>query len=115
MTTSVLRTADAWWVTTPTGAAKLTTTAELLADRAAITAAGAATPVGPALVLVDAEEPNQSKSSPRCCPRQSSGSRFSTVKRATLNTSTMVMSSRPSWPPTAPSTWAPTHRRQIPR
>ncbi|MFI7282842.1 fumarylacetoacetate hydrolase family protein [Micromonospora chersina] len=43
MSTSVLRTADAWWVLTPTGAAKVrtsaTTTAELLADRPAITAA----------------------------------------------------------------------------
>jgi 2-keto-4-pentenoate hydratase/2-oxohepta-3-ene-1,7-dioic acid hydratase in catechol pathway len=43
MTTSVLRTNDAWWVQTPTGAAKITTTAattgELLADRAAIDAA----------------------------------------------------------------------------
>ena len=37
MTTSVLRTADAWWVQTPTGAARIataaTTTGELLADR----------------------------------------------------------------------------------
>jgi 2-keto-4-pentenoate hydratase/2-oxohepta-3-ene-1,7-dioic acid hydratase in catechol pathway len=44
MTTSVLHTVDAWWVQTPTGAAKIatsaTTTAELLADRAAIEAAG---------------------------------------------------------------------------
>jgi 2-keto-4-pentenoate hydratase/2-oxohepta-3-ene-1,7-dioic acid hydratase in catechol pathway len=43
MTTSILRTADAWWVQTSTGAAKITTTAtttrELLADRAAIEAA----------------------------------------------------------------------------
>jgi 2-keto-4-pentenoate hydratase/2-oxohepta-3-ene-1,7-dioic acid hydratase in catechol pathway len=43
MTVSVLRTVDAWWVQTPTGAAKIatsaTTTAELLADRAAIDAA----------------------------------------------------------------------------
>lgn len=43
MTLSVLRTADAWWVSTPTGAAKITTTArttaELLADRAAVEAA----------------------------------------------------------------------------
>ncbi|MER7458014.1 fumarylacetoacetate hydrolase family protein [Micromonospora sp. NPDC126480] len=43
MTTSVLRTADAWWVLTPSGAAKVntsaTTTAELLADRPAIVAA----------------------------------------------------------------------------
>jgi len=43
MTTSVLHTADAWWVKTPDGAAKIdttaTTTAALLADRAAITAA----------------------------------------------------------------------------
>jgi len=40
MTIAVLRTADAWWVHTPTGAAKITTgattTAELLADRAAV-------------------------------------------------------------------------------
>ena len=43
MTTSVLRTADAWWVQTATGAAKVATAArttrELLADRAAIDAA----------------------------------------------------------------------------
>jgi 2-keto-4-pentenoate hydratase/2-oxohepta-3-ene-1,7-dioic acid hydratase in catechol pathway len=43
MTTSVLRTADAWWVQTVSGAAKIATTAtttrELLADRAAIDAA----------------------------------------------------------------------------
>ncbi|RDH74802.1 fumarylacetoacetate hydrolase family protein [Mycolicibacterium moriokaense] len=43
MTTSILRTADAWWVQTPTGAAKIATTAastgELLTDRAAIDAA----------------------------------------------------------------------------
>ena len=40
MAVSVLRTADAWWVETPSGAAKIstmaTTTAQLLADRAAI-------------------------------------------------------------------------------
>jgi 2-keto-4-pentenoate hydratase/2-oxohepta-3-ene-1,7-dioic acid hydratase in catechol pathway len=43
MSTSVLRTADAWWILTHTGAAKVhtgaTTTAELLADRPAIIAA----------------------------------------------------------------------------
>src|SRR3984957_6389712 len=43
MTVSILRTADAWWVQTPTGAARVTseatTTRELLADRAAIEAA----------------------------------------------------------------------------
>ena len=43
MTISILRTADAWWVQTPTGAARITTTAattrQLLADRAAIEAA----------------------------------------------------------------------------
>ena len=43
MSTSVLRTAEAWWVLTPTGAAKVhtsaTTTSELLADRPAILAA----------------------------------------------------------------------------
>ena len=45
MTVSVLRTADAWWVETPSGAARITTTArttgELLADRAAVAAAAA--------------------------------------------------------------------------
>jgi 2-keto-4-pentenoate hydratase/2-oxohepta-3-ene-1,7-dioic acid hydratase in catechol pathway len=43
MTISILRTNEAWWVQTPTGAAKIATTAattgELLADRAAIDAA----------------------------------------------------------------------------
>ena len=43
MTIAVLRTADDWWVQTPTGAAKIatgaTTTAELLTDRAAVDAA----------------------------------------------------------------------------
>ncbi len=43
MTISILRTGDAWWVQTPTGAAKIvtaaTTTGELLGDRAAIDAA----------------------------------------------------------------------------
>lgn len=43
MTVSILRTADDWWVHTPTGAARIatpaTTTGELLADRAAIRAA----------------------------------------------------------------------------
>lgn len=46
MSTSVLRTADAWWVQTPLGAAKVQTTArttaELLADRPAIAAAASA-------------------------------------------------------------------------
>ena len=40
MTISVLRTVDAWWVVTPTGAARVdteaTTTAQLLADRTAV-------------------------------------------------------------------------------
>ena len=43
MTVSILRTADAWWVQTPSGAARVdtdaTTTRELLADRSAINAA----------------------------------------------------------------------------
>src|SRR6201996_9826969 len=43
MTVSILRTADVWWVQTPNGAARIRTdaasTAELLADRAAIDAA----------------------------------------------------------------------------
>jgi len=45
VSTSVLRTADAWYVQTPTGAAEIataaTTTAELLADRDAVAAAAA--------------------------------------------------------------------------
>ncbi|WP_328350247.1 fumarylacetoacetate hydrolase family protein [Mycobacterium sp. NBC_00419] len=47
MTTSVLRTADAWWVATDAGAVKIATTAqttaELLRDRAAIDTAAAGT------------------------------------------------------------------------
>jgi 2-keto-4-pentenoate hydratase/2-oxohepta-3-ene-1,7-dioic acid hydratase in catechol pathway len=43
MTVSILRTADAWWVQTPTGAARITTAAattrQLLTDRTAIEAA----------------------------------------------------------------------------
>lgn len=46
MTVSLLRTSEGWWVRTPTGAARIATsaasTAELLADRAAIDAAAAA-------------------------------------------------------------------------
>jgi 2-keto-4-pentenoate hydratase/2-oxohepta-3-ene-1,7-dioic acid hydratase in catechol pathway len=53
MTQSILRTADAWWVTTAAGAVKVdtdaTTTAGLLADRAAIDAAAS----GSAAVPVD--------------------------------------------------------------
>lgn len=51
MTISVLRTADAWWVQTPAGAARIettaATTAALLADRAAIEAATASTETTP--------------------------------------------------------------------
>jgi len=51
MTTSVLRTAEAWWVQTPAGAARIqtsaSTTAELLADRGAIAAAAASTDLVP--------------------------------------------------------------------
>jgi 2-keto-4-pentenoate hydratase/2-oxohepta-3-ene-1,7-dioic acid hydratase in catechol pathway len=51
MSTSVLRTADAWWVRTLSGAARIhtaaRTTADLLADRAAITAAAASTDTVP--------------------------------------------------------------------
>ena len=51
MTTSVLRTADAWWVQTPTGAAKIATTATttggLLADGAAIDTAAHSTDTVP--------------------------------------------------------------------
>ncbi len=47
MTTTVLRTPDAWYVATDTGAARIhtsaTTTAELLGDRAAVDAAAAST------------------------------------------------------------------------
>ncbi len=55
MTASVLRTANAWWVLTPTGAAKVNTraetTAQLLADRPAIAAAAASTDTVPAETL----------------------------------------------------------------
>ncbi|WP_280355518.1 fumarylacetoacetate hydrolase family protein [Nocardia otitidiscaviarum] len=51
MSTSILRTADAWWVQTPAGAARIATAAnttrELLADRQAIAAAAAGTEVVP--------------------------------------------------------------------
>ncbi|WP_188194799.1 fumarylacetoacetate hydrolase family protein [Nonomuraea sp. SYSU D8015] len=51
MSTSILRTADAWWVATPSGAAKVdtraTTTGQLLADRQAIAAAAASTATVP--------------------------------------------------------------------
>src|ERR1700686_2927770 len=51
MTISILRTADAWWVQTPTGAARVTTeaatTRQMLADRAAIEAAAHSTDTGP--------------------------------------------------------------------
>jgi 2-keto-4-pentenoate hydratase/2-oxohepta-3-ene-1,7-dioic acid hydratase in catechol pathway len=51
MTVSILRTADAWWVHTPTGAARITTAAattrELLADRAAIEAVAHSTDTVP--------------------------------------------------------------------
>ncbi|MFI8568548.1 fumarylacetoacetate hydrolase family protein [Rhodococcus sp. NPDC078407] len=49
MSIAVLRTADAWWVETPNGASRIetsaTTTAELLADRAAVDAARTGTDV----------------------------------------------------------------------
>lgn len=49
MTTTILRTADSWYVQTPNGAKRIQTSAittgELLADRAAIDAAGSAEPV----------------------------------------------------------------------
>ena len=51
MTISILRTADAWWVQTASGAARIATdaatTAELLADRAAIEAAADSTDTVP--------------------------------------------------------------------
>ena len=51
MTSSILRTADAWWVQTASGAARVdtnaTTTAEVLADRAAIDAAAKSTDTVP--------------------------------------------------------------------
>jgi len=51
MSTSVLRTADAWWVQTTSGAARIdtdaSTTAELLADRAAIDTAAKSTDTVP--------------------------------------------------------------------
>ncbi|MBC2592452.1 fumarylacetoacetate hydrolase family protein [Rhodococcus aetherivorans] len=55
MSISVLRTTDAWWVRTPLGAHKIDTTArttaDLLADRAAIAAATNATPPVPVETL----------------------------------------------------------------
>jgi 2-keto-4-pentenoate hydratase/2-oxohepta-3-ene-1,7-dioic acid hydratase in catechol pathway len=56
MSTAILRTADTWWVHTPAGAVRIDTdaetTAELLADRAAVDkATGEAVPV-PALSLI---------------------------------------------------------------
>jgi 2-keto-4-pentenoate hydratase/2-oxohepta-3-ene-1,7-dioic acid hydratase in catechol pathway len=57
MTVSVLHTADAWWVKTPDGAVKVdtaaTTTAQLLADRAAIKAAIEAAAASSDTVAVD--------------------------------------------------------------
>ncbi|MBV9729229.1 MAG: fumarylacetoacetate hydrolase family protein [Pseudonocardiales bacterium] len=51
MSTSVLRTAEGWWVATPAGAARIATdartTAELLAQRAAVAAAGNSTDTVP--------------------------------------------------------------------
>jgi 2-keto-4-pentenoate hydratase/2-oxohepta-3-ene-1,7-dioic acid hydratase in catechol pathway len=51
MTVSILHTADAWWVQTPSGAARIRTdaasTAEVLADRAAIDAAANSTDTEP--------------------------------------------------------------------
>jgi 2-keto-4-pentenoate hydratase/2-oxohepta-3-ene-1,7-dioic acid hydratase in catechol pathway len=51
MTVSILRTADAWWVQTPTGAARISTmaatTRELLADRAAVETADRSTDTVP--------------------------------------------------------------------
>jgi 2-keto-4-pentenoate hydratase/2-oxohepta-3-ene-1,7-dioic acid hydratase in catechol pathway len=51
MTVSILRTADAWWVQTPSGAARIrtdaATTAEVLADRAAIDEAAHSTDTVP--------------------------------------------------------------------
>ena len=51
MSTSILRTTDAWWVETPAGAARIATkaktTAELLADQTAIAAAGNSTDTVP--------------------------------------------------------------------
>jgi len=60
MTISVLRTADAWWVKTPDGAARIdttaTTTAQLLADSSAIDAAAGAGSAGTDPVKVDSLE-----------------------------------------------------------
>jgi 2-keto-4-pentenoate hydratase/2-oxohepta-3-ene-1,7-dioic acid hydratase in catechol pathway len=55
MTVSILRTADAWWVQTPTGAARVSTpaatTRQLLADRAAIEATGHGSDIVPVETL----------------------------------------------------------------
>lgn len=64
MTLSVVRTADGWWVQTPSGAAKVdttaTTTGDLLQDRAALKAARASTatvPVGTLELLSPVTKP----------------------------------------------------------
>ena len=60
MTISILRTTDAWWAQTPTGAARIdtkaTTTSQLLADRAAIETAATSSDTVPSTAS-------------RCCPR----------------------------------------------
>ena len=60
MTVSVLRTADAWWVQTPTGAAKIssaaTSTGALLADRAAVDAAASGPAPEPGGIDLDGAE-----------------------------------------------------------
>lgn len=57
MTISILHTAEGWWVENPTGAAKIattaTTTAQLLADRAAIEAAAGKADTGAGSVAVE--------------------------------------------------------------
>ncbi|MFQ6398724.1 fumarylacetoacetate hydrolase family protein [Nocardia sp. KC 131] len=64
MSTSILRTAEGWWVQTPAGAARIDTeaasTRELLADRSAITAAAASSEV----VSVDSLSPISPVSAP---------------------------------------------------
>jgi hypothetical protein len=65
MTTSILRTADAWWVQTSTGAAKIattaTTTGDVIADREAIEWAAYSTDTVPVESLTQAWTPHRSR------------------------------------------------------
>src|ERR1700682_1830642 len=79
MTVSILRTTDAWWVQTPTGAARVTTmaatTRELLADRAGIEAAGRSTDTVPVDSLQLLSPGRHRQTPPRAAARLRGGDR----------------------------------------